>query len=94
MILPDSPPPAPFDPPSTVAEQTRLGMEAHARGDLDTCIDHFHRALELAPDMAEAHSSLGTALSLAKPSRAFQGNETIDPVKRYLHFKSALTCPQ
>ncbi len=33
--------------------------------------------------------ALGTALSLAKPLRAFQGNETIDPVKRYLHFKSA-----
>lgn len=33
--------------------------------------------------------ALGTALSHAKPTKAFQGNEIIDPVKRYLHFKTA-----
>jgi len=83
MTLPDSPPPAPSDPTSTVAEQTRLGMEAHARGDLDTCIDHFHRALELAPDMAEAHNNLGVALHAAaryaEASRCFQDALAIVP---------------
>lgn len=41
---------------------SNLGIFFLRNGNLDQAIDHFHKALEIAPQFAPAHTNLGTAL--------------------------------
>jgi tetratricopeptide (TPR) repeat protein len=50
--------------PSDPAELVREGQKLVARGNLDEAIEAYRRAIEVAPDLFEAHFGIGVALDL------------------------------
>jgi tetratricopeptide (TPR) repeat protein len=44
-----------------VIEHTQAGVEAQSKGDLDTAIREFQKAVDLSPSMASGYASLGAA---------------------------------
>lgn len=53
-------------PPIAAANRMMQGGLARSRGQLEDAIVHFRRAVELTPDDAEAHLSLGSTLAMTR----------------------------
>ena len=58
--------------PKTRRQQSNLGMELKAQGDLTGAIAAFRRAIELKPDFEKARYNLGIALRAQGKTAAAQ----------------------
>ena len=72
-------------PTRTGAQQPR--ERSASRGQVNEAIDHFRRALQINPDIADVHLNLGIALAGRQPQTGTQIDEAIDQFRKALEIK-------
>ena len=86
-----SPVPPEINPDQLKArEHYRIARDAHQAGRIDLALAHYHMALELEPDMAEAHLQLGNLYfhgrkDEAKARKSYETVLRLDPGNKIAH---------